>query len=180
MIQNGLYLTLLLFLGLFFSGCYGDRTFVVRTDSRDAIKRLDRNTTGETAQIKLTDQENVRGKVIRVTQDSTFWTDVENKSLTYNAATADIQSISVQKRNALEGFGSGFLIGGGIGAGIGLLGGESNCDDAAGIYCIDRGGAAIIGAIVLGTPGALVGLISGASTETTDTYEIQQAEPGRE
>lgn len=45
-------------------GCYGDRTFVVRTDSRDAIKRLDRNTAGKTAQIKLTSAKNIKGNAL--------------------------------------------------------------------------------------------------------------------
>ncbi len=128
------------------------------------------------AQIELVNHEIFKGKGIYVTEDSTSWLDADT-GVQRTVATSSIKKISITKRNAGKGFLFGFLTGAAAGITMGLAQGESDCSEAIGDgFCLEKDDAAAFGAVVLGVPSGLVGLVAGAATKTTDSYEFQQIE----
>lgn len=66
-----------------------------------------------------------------------------------------------QERKILKGMSRGFLVGGGIGAALGL----SSGDDPPGFFSSSAEDKAIMGAALFGAVGTIVGFVVGAVTE---------------
>lgn len=119
-------------------------------------------------QIEMVNHEIFKGKGVYVAEDSSSWFDAET-GVQRTVATSRIKKISITKYNAGWGFLFGFLTGAAFGIPMALIEAES----VFGEYN-EKVEVAVLGAVVLGVPSGLVGLVAGATTETTDSYEFQQ------
>ena len=82
----------------------------------------------------------------------------------------DIKTIKIVKKSrVLSGLGLGFLIGGGAGAGLGLLSGN----DQPGWFSWTAGAKAIVLGGTFGIVGGIIGLIAGAGAGHTQTIQIE-------
>lgn len=167
----------LLILGLLLNGCYTNKSVIGRRNSGGYLTELNDSVSQKTAQVELVNGEIFTGKAVHVTKDSTFWWDAKTESTRYSVATSETKSIATQKRNTLKGLGYGLLIGAALGASLTQLGDEDvyDCSDAEGL-CFTRSEAAIVGIVLFSPPSGLLGLILGAATKTTESFEFQQSE----
>jgi len=164
-------IVVLLISGILLNGCIGNRSFSGRRTADQYIAALNDAVKHKTAQIELENGERFTGKAILVRQDSTFWHDAET-GLLRRVETAQIRGIAIRRGNALRGLGGGFLIGAVTGGTLGLLIGVDDCTGEDQI-CIERGSIVVPGALLLGVPFGLIGLLLGAGTKTSLTYQFQ-------
>ena len=118
-------------------------------------------------------------KNIAIRGDSVFW-HIKETGSTAGALLSEIKTISIRKRNTSKGLGHGFLIGAGIGVsyvGYFILKDSEDFDcDGADSFCFTKGEAMTAGIVVLGVPFGLFGMIHGAATKTSETYDFDDKE----
>lgn len=164
-------LIFLLISGLLLNGCYSNKSVIGRRDTERYLSTLNDAVNDKTAQLELVNGETFTGESITVRQDSTFWQDTET-GLLRSVETSHIKGISIKRGNALKGLGGGFLIGAAIGGTLSLLIGVDDCTGEDQI-CLERGSFVVPGAVLLGVPFGLIGMLIGASTQTSLTYQLE-------
>ena len=167
----------LLILGLILNGCYSNKSVMGRRDTVRYLSTLNDAVHDKTARVELVNGEIFTGKSIAVRQDSTFWQDTET-GLPRSVETSHIKGISIKRRNALKGLGGGFLIGATIGGTLSLLIGVDDCTGED-HFCLERGSYVGEGAVLVGVPFGLIGLLIGAGTQTSLTYQLEQVKTER-
>ncbi|MFQ5674702.1 MAG: hypothetical protein ACE5G1_02300 [bacterium] len=162
------------------NGCLNNKLINVSEQNRlDVVEKLHRTRMGKDAAIVTDAGDSLTIKNIAISRDSIFW-QVRGGSVV-GSPLARIKTISFSKRNAGKGFLNGLLIGSGFGAGIAAVlvmsypSGDFDCNGADS-FCITKGQVISTGAMVLGIPFSLIGLIHGAATETTETYRFTTGE----
>ncbi|MFQ5772150.1 MAG: hypothetical protein ACE5HX_16555 [bacterium] len=166
--------------GLLLNGCYSNKSVMGRRNSERYLSSLNNFVNNKTAQVELVNGEIFTGKSIAVRQDSTFWQDPET-GFPRGVETSHIKGISIKKRkasNALKGLGGGFLIGAAIGGTLSLLIGVDDCSGED-QFCLEKGSYVGDGVILLGVPFGLIGLVTGAITKTSLSYQFEQAKTER-
>ena len=158
--------------GLLLNGCYSNKSVIGRRNTEGYLYTINELVKNKTAQVELVTGEIFTGKSITVSQDSTFWQDTET-GLPRSVETSYIKGISIKRGNALKGLGGGFLIGAAMGGTLGLLIGVDDCTGEDQI-CFERGSIVLPGAVLLGVPFGLIGLVTGASIQTSLTYQFVQ------
>lgn len=158
------------------NGCYSNKSVIGRRDAERYLYTINELVNDKTAQVELVNGEIFTGKSITVRQDSAFWQDTET-GLPRSVETSHIKGISIKRRtalNALKGLGGGFLIGAATGVILGMTTGVDDCTGEDQI-CFQKGpGAAAAYVVVLGVPFGLIGLLIGAGTKTSLTYQFVQ------
>lgn len=127
--------------------------------------------------IKTKDGIIKEGKLISVSDSLVIIKPLENESLLeYNKDSTEeysylqITSVTIQNDSkVLSGMGTGFLVGAGFGASIGLIDG----DDTGGFIGFSAGQKALIGGISLGVVGALIGTAIGAGSSEDEEIIIK-------
>jgi len=157
---------------LLLNGCYSNKSVKGRRNTEGYLYTINALVNNKTAQVELVNGEIFTGKSITVRQDSTFWKDTET-GLPRSVETSHVKGISIKRGNALKGLGGGFLIGAAMGGTLGLLIGVDDCTGEDQI-CFERGSIVLPGAVLLGVPFGLIGLVTGASIQTSLTYKFVQ------
>ena len=167
-------------LTLLSSGCLRNRLFRVSDENRnDAIESLNRTAKGREGRIALQNGDTLQVQNIAIRGDSVFW-HIKETGSTAGASLSEIRTISISKRNTGKGLAQGFLTGAGIGAsyvGYDVLknpeGYDCRGEDS---FCFTKGQAMTAGVLIFGVPFGFVGMVHGAATKTTETYNFDDKE----
>lgn len=154
-------------LSLLITGC-------THTCKYSTLGELNSKIKDKEAIIVLKDEQELIGKDIKISPDSTFWIDQDtenNKSM----ITSDISSIITKNRGqgAIEGLGLGILCGGVIGAAIGYGSGDDPYQWDQPIRFTAEDKALILG-VGLGGIAGLLGMLSGAAAGSNDKFIINK------
>ncbi len=164
-------------LTLILNGCLRNKLVLVAPENRSsALEKLNRSAKGKEASIALHNRDTLQVRNIAISGDSVLW-QIRETGSTGGVALSEIETISIRKRNTAKGLGQGFLIGAGLGAGIvGLAILTSPAEDfdceGADSFCFTKGESMTAGVLLLGVPFGFLGMIHGAATKTTDTYDF--------
>ncbi|MCH7676060.1 hypothetical protein IH879_14060 [candidate division KSB1 bacterium] len=180
LIKNAIVTIGLISLTLISNGCLSNKLVLVSDDNRDAAtEKLNRAAKSREGRIALQNGDTLQVKNIAIRGDSVFW-HIKETGSTAGALLSEIKTISIRKRNTSKGLGHGFLIGAGIGVsyvGYFILKDSEDFDcDGADSFCFTKGEAMTAGIVVLGVPFGLFGMIHGAATKTSETYDFDDKE----
>ena len=180
LIKNAIVTIGLISLTLISSGCLRNKFFLVSDQNRNsALEKLNKSAKGREGKITLKNGDTLQVKNIAIRGDSVFW-HIKETGSTAGASLSKIKTISISKRNTSKGLGQGFLIGAGIGAsyvGYDVLknpeGYDCRGEDS---FCFTKGQAMTAGVLIFGVPFGFVGMVHGAATKTTETYNFDDKE----
>jgi len=124
---------------------------------------------GATLVVQKKDGAQEKGELIAVKQNSILLLGYSSRA-DVSIDVPDIKTIRIEgKSRVWTGLGYGFLIGGGVGAGIGLLSGN----DTSGWFRFTAGGKAVLLGIMFGVAGGIIGLVAGGLTGIDQTIQIE-------
>lgn len=154
-----------------FSGCFRNHLYTIDRGEVSGFEKINRGFRGQRVIIELLDGQTIRATDLEVGEGLTTWRDPQT-GIADRIATAEIKRIYRQHRNTGKGLGGGLLLGAVIGGVWGYTQGESDCSGED-TFCLEKSGAMVFGAVLLGVPFGLTGTLMGVSTKTTDSYELQ-------
>jgi len=180
LIRNAIVAIGLISLALISNGCLSNKLVLVSDDNRDAAtEKLNRAAKSREGRIVLSNGDTLQIKNIEIRGDSVFWHNKETGSIA-GASLSEIKTVSISKRNTAKGLGRGLLLGAGLGAaimGIGFLTTPSEVYDCEGEpFCFTKGETLTIGMVIFGVPMGFLGMLAGAATKTTETYDFDSRE----